>query len=76
MIRNLIRTCDMCHRAIPIGEYRQRNGDKSGPEIMMVLAANTDRDLQLIELPDGTISVDTCIDCYARMGFVHSQALN
>jgi len=43
---------------------------------MMVLAANTDRDLQLIELPDGTISVDTCVDCYTRMGFVHSQALN
>ena len=76
MIRNLIRTCDMCHRTIPIGEYRQRNSDKSGPDVMMALAENVDHDLQLIEMPDGTISLDTCVDCYTRIGFVHSSLLN
>jgi len=76
MIQNLIRTCDMCHGKIPAGEYRQRNADKFGPEIMMVLAENEGRELKLIELPDGSISLDTCLDCYTRMGFTHSQLLN
>jgi len=42
----------------------------------MVLMENQDRDLQLIELPDGTISLDTCRNCYTRMPFNHSTALN
>jgi hypothetical protein len=42
----------------------------------MVLAENQDRELQLIELPDGSIALDTCMDCYTRMGFSYSQALN
>jgi hypothetical protein len=66
----------MCHGEIPIGEYRQRNADKLGPEVMMVLAENEGRDLELIELPDGKISIDTCFDCYTRMAFTHSQLLN
>jgi hypothetical protein len=32
--------------------------------------------LQLIELPDGSIALDTCMDCYTRMPFNHSQTLN
>ena len=66
----------MCHVEIPFGEYRQRNADKLGPEIMMVLAENEGRELKLIELPDGSISMDTCLNCYTRMGFTHSQLLN
>ncbi len=66
----------MCHQTIPFGKYRQRNADKFGPDVMMVLAENADRDLKLTELPDGSIALDTCVDCYVRMGFTHSQLLN
>jgi hypothetical protein len=76
MIRDLIRTCDMCHRRIPAGEYVQRNADRDGPDVLMVLIENEDRELQLVELPDGTISLDTCLNCYSRMPFNHSNALN
>jgi hypothetical protein len=76
MIRNLVRTCDMCHREIPAGKYIQRNAERFGLDVLMVLAENQDRELQLIELPDGSIALDTCMDCYTRMGFSYSQALN
>jgi hypothetical protein len=66
----------MCHRTIPCGEYRQRNAAKFGPDVMMVLAENVGRELQLIELPDGSIALDTCVDCYTRMGFTYSRLLN
>jgi hypothetical protein len=42
----------------------------------MVLIENEDRDLRLIEMPDGTISLDTCFSCYSRMPFNHSTAVN
>jgi len=76
MIKELIRTCDLCHRAIPSGEYFQRNSDRYGPEVLTILMENEDRDLRLIEMPDGSISLDTCLSCYSRMPFNHSTALN
>ena len=76
MVRNLVRTCDMCHKEIPAGKYVQRNADRFGPDVLMVLAENEDRELQLIELPDGSIALDTCMDCYTRMAFSYSHALN
>jgi hypothetical protein len=76
MIDNLIRTCDMCHRQIPNGQYFARNLDRNDPDVIMVLVENQDRDLKLIELPDGTVSLDTCRDCYIRMPFTHSNLLN
>jgi hypothetical protein len=42
----------------------------------MVLVENQDRELKLIELPDGTVSLDTCVSCYTRMPFNHSTMLN
>lgn len=66
----------MCHKEIPAGKYVQRNADRFGLEVLMVLAENEGRELQLIELPDGTIALDTCVECCSRMGFQHSQALN
>ena len=75
-INDLVRTCDMCHKEIPAGKYMQRNANRFGPDVLMVLAENQDRDLQLIELPDGSISLDTCMSCYTRMAFNYSQALN
>ena len=76
MIKNLIRTCDMCHRQIPAGQYMQRFGDRNGADVLMILAENQDRELQLIELPDGSISMDTCKTCYTRMPFNASTGLN
>jgi hypothetical protein len=76
MIKDLTRTCDMCHRTIPSGEYVQRNSERNGPDVLMVLIENQDRDLRLIELPDGTISLDTCLSCYSRMPINYSTAVN
>jgi hypothetical protein len=66
----------MCHREIPVGKYMQRNSDRNSPDVLMVLAENEDRELQLIELPDGSIAMDTCMSCYSRMGFTFSMAVN
>jgi hypothetical protein len=66
----------MCHKAIPTGKYLQRNANRFGLDVLMILAENEGRELQLIELPDGTIALDTCMDCYTRMPFNHSQVPN
>ena len=76
MIKQLVRTCDMCHHEIPEGKYFQRNRERTGLEVLMVLMENQGRELQLIELPDGSIAMDTCRSCYSRMGFTHSHELN
>jgi hypothetical protein len=47
----------------------QRLGDRNGAAVLMIVAENEGRDLQLIELPDGSISMDTCRTCYTRMPF-------
>ena len=76
MIKNLLRTCDMCHREIPAGQYLQRNSERTSMDVLMVLVENQGRELQLIELPDGSIAMDTCRECYSRMGFTYSHELN
>jgi len=54
----------------------QRNSERNGPDILMVLVENEDRDLRLIEMPDGSISLDTCFSCYSRMPLKPSTAVN
>lgn len=76
MIKDLTRTCDLCHRTIPSGQYVQRNSERNSPDVLIVLVENLDRELRLIELPDGTVSLDTCLTCYERMPFNHSTAVN
>jgi hypothetical protein len=51
-------------------------GDRNGSDVLMILAENQDRDLKLIELPGGMISMDTCKTCYTRMPFNPSTGLN
>ncbi len=45
-------------------------------ELLMVLIANQDKNFELEENPDGTVPLDTCLDCATRVAFEHSQALN
>ena len=54
----------------------QRYSDRNAPDVAMILAENQDRELKLIELPDGSISMDTCLNCYTRMPFNSSSVLN
>ena len=76
MINNLTRTCDLCRQEIPSGEYLQRNAGRSSLDLLMVMMENPGKELRLIELPDGTIALDTCHDCYSRMAFNSSKTLN
>ena len=76
MIKNLVRTCDMCRREIPAGQYLQRNAERTGLDVLMVLLENQGKEVQLIEMPDGSIALDTCRDCYSRMAFNSSKTLN
>jgi hypothetical protein len=77
MVKNFIRTCDLCHREVPVEKYRQRKAGEDGLDLLVVLLENQDEmDFQLSENPDGTVAFDTCIDCYTRMTFNHSHALN
>ena len=66
----------MCHRQIPAGQYMQRDSERNAPDVQMILAENQDRELQLIVMPDGSISMDTCVTCYTRMPFNSSTGLN
>ena len=76
MIENLIRTCDLCHRPIPPGQCLARTLRPYDPEVLMVMLENTGRELKLLELPDGSVSLDTCRSCYSRVPFKHSAAMN
>jgi hypothetical protein len=77
MVRNFIRTCDICHKEVSGEEYLQRSAGPDGVDLLVVLLENQeDFDFELSESPDGAIAFDTCRKCYARMTFSHSHALN
>jgi hypothetical protein len=76
MMRNCIRTCDLCHRRVDIGQFVRFAAEPDAMELLMVLIANQNRDFELRENPDGTVPLDTCFDCGARVTFEHSHALN
>ena len=76
MVRNCIRTCDLCHRRVDIGEFVRFTAEPDAMALLMVLVANQDKDFELFENPDGTTPLDTCYDCGARVTFEHSHALN
>jgi len=75
MIKQLVRTCDLCHKEIQAGQYRQRNVDSLGMDFLLFLMENQDG-FEMTQNPDGTLGLDTCLNCYMRMGFTHSHALN
>ena len=76
MVKNFIPTCDLCGREMSLEEKTRRNVRPDGVEILMVALENTDPELEFTQRPDGTIDLDTCPDCYARMAFRYSQAIN
>ncbi len=76
MVKNFIPNCDLCGREIPEGKYPQRRVPTNGIELLIVLLENSDPELELRENEDGTVDLDTCLDCYTRMAFSHSHAVN
>jgi len=76
MVKSFIPNCDLCGQEIPLDRYRTRRVRSNGVELLMVALENTDPDLELIENPDGTVDLDTCFDCYSRMAFRYSRAVN
>lgn len=76
MMRNCVRTCDLCCRRVIMGQFVRFDAEPGGMELLMVLIANQDKNFELEENPDGTVPLDTCLDCATRVAFEHSQALN
>jgi len=76
MVRNCLRTCDLCHKEVVIGQFLRRDAEPDGLDLLLVLVANQGKDLDLTENPDGTIPLDTCLDCATRMPVEHSHSLN
>ena len=76
MVKNFIPNCDLCGREIPEGKYTKRRVPMDGIELLMVLLENPDPGLELRENDDGTLDLDTCLDCYTRMAFTYSHAVN
>jgi hypothetical protein len=76
MMRNCQRTCDLCHKGVVMGQFVRLDAEPDGMELLLVLIANQDKDFELEENPDGTVPLDTCMDCATRIAFEHSCALN
>ena len=76
MVKNFVPNCDFCGREIPLGFEMRRNVSPSGVEILMIALENSDPDLEFIQNADGTLSFDTCPDCYTRVAFQHSSLVN
>ena len=59
-----------------MGQFIRIDAEPDGMELLMVLIANQGKDFELNENPDGTVPLDTCVDCATRVAFEHSHALN
>jgi hypothetical protein len=76
MIKNYVRTCDLCHRQVAIGNFVRRDAEPDGLDLLMVLIANQNNTFEFDENPDGTVPLDTCFDCATRITLPASQLLN
>ena len=76
MVRNFIPNCDLCGCEIPLEKHAKRNVPADGLEMMIVVLENFGSDLEVEQRPDGTVDLDTCRDCYARIAFSYSKAVN
>ena len=75
MVKNFVPNCDFCGLEIPFERQTRRNVPANGIEILMVALENSDPDLELTQKPDGTVDLDTCLDCYSRLPFTHSHSV-
>ena len=76
MIKNYVRTCDLCHRQVAAGGFVRRDAEPDGLDLLMVLIANQGNTFEFDENPDGTVPLDTCFDCATRIALPPSQLLN
>ena len=76
MGKNMIPRCDLCGEEIPFDQFAKRRVPSNSIELLMVALENSDPDLEFIENADGTVDLETCFDCYSRMAFRHSHAVN
>ncbi len=54
----------------------QRYAEPDGLDLQMILLENQGTDFELFEDPDGTVALDTCLDCATRMTYDNSHFLN
>ena len=76
MVKNFIPSCDFCGHEIPFDRHSRRNVPANGVELLIVALENSDPDFHFTQKPDGTVDLDTCLDCYTRLAFSHSQSVN
>ena len=76
MVKNFIPTCDLCRAEMSVGEYMRRTVPPNGFEVLMVVLENMDLDIEFVQNDDGSLILDTCVDCYTRMPFGISESVN
>jgi hypothetical protein len=68
MMRDGIRRCDACEEVIPKGTTYNKSSvgrERAAMAKAMFGAAG----VSFTENPDGSITVDLCLECYSQMGF-------
>ncbi len=76
MVKNFIPRCDFCGHEIPLERHTRRNVPANGIELLIVALENSDPEFEFTQKPDGTVDLDTCLDCYSRLAFTHTLAVN
>ena len=76
MVKNFVPNCDFCGREITEGVYPKRNVPADGAELLMFVLENSDPNLEFIQNPDGTVALDTCMECYGRLALNPSGSVN
>ena len=76
MVKNLVPSCDLCGVEIPLGERMRRDVSLDSAEVLMIALENVDSDLEFMQNEDGTVAIDTCLECYTRMPLRHSSLVN
>ena len=74
MVKNFVPNCDLCGEEISFEKYTRRNVPAGGIELLVVALENPE--VEFTQNADGTVGLDTCLDCYTRLSFRHSQAVN
>lgn len=59
-----------------MGAFVRRYAEPDGLDLLMFLLANQDTCFELNENADGTVPLDTCLDCATRITVPESQLLN